>query len=82
MNKNIRRCLNIHTETYLTSIDDFAVDVVEFPEVYAAFLYRLEHGVKTLMFGVDCAEVTKEEFLAMVDANLDTYVNNYMKEYN
>ena len=81
MNKNLRRCLNIDTETYLTSIDDFAVDVVEFPEVYAAFLYRLEHGVKTLMFGMDRAEVTKEEFLAMVDANLATYAEHYTEEY-
>lgn len=81
MNKNIRRCLNIHTETYLTSIDDFAVDVVEYPEVYAAFLYRLEYGVKTLMFGMDNAEVTKEEFLAMVDANLASYADLYTQEY-
>jgi len=81
MNKNIRRCLNIHTETYLTSIDNFAVDVVEYPEVYAAFLYRLEYGVKTLMFGVDNAEVTKEEFLAMVDANLASYADLYTQEY-
>ena len=81
MNKNLRRCLNMRTETYLTSIDDFVVDIVEYPEVYAAFLYRLEHGVKTLMFGVDCAEVTKEEFLAMVDANLATYAEHYTEEY-
>ena len=82
MNKNIRRCLNIHTETYLTSIDDFAVDVVEFPEVYAAFLYRLEYDVKTHMFSMDFTKVTKEEFLAIVDANLVSYVESYREEYN
>ena len=79
--ENIYRCLNVETETYLTCIDDFAVDVVEFPEVYAAFLYRLEHDVKTLMFGVDRAKVSKEEFLDMIDANLATYAEEYTEEY-
>ena len=76
------RCLLISTDTYQTSLDDFMVDVVEDGEAYGAFLYRLGYGVKIFMFGVDKADVTKEEFLAMVDANLASYVNSYMEEYN
>lgn len=76
------RCLIISTETYQTSLDDFMVDVVENADAYDAYLYRLEYGVKTHMFGVDKAQATKKEFISLVRANLDTYVNNYMKEYN
>ena len=34
------------------------------------------------MFGVDNADVTKEEFLAMLDANLTSYAESYLEEYN
>ncbi|MBQ9070892.1 MAG: hypothetical protein IJY23_06060 [Clostridia bacterium] len=34
------------------------------------------------MFGVDNADVTKEEFLAMVDANLTSYADSYIEEFN
>ena len=75
------RCLLISTDTYLTSLDDFMVDVTEDGEAYGAFLYRLGYGIKTFMFGVDKADTTKKEFLAMVNENLATYVEHYMEEY-
>ena len=75
------RCLLISTDTYQTSLDDFMVDVVEDGEGYGAFLYRLGYDVKTYMFGVDKTDVTREEFLAMVNNNLATYADHYTEEY-
>lgn len=75
------RCLLISTDTYQTSLDDFMVDVVEDGEAYGAFLYRLGYGVKIFMFGVDKADVTREEFLAMVVDNLASHANYYTKKY-
>jgi len=54
------------------------VDVVENAVTYGAFLYRLGYGVKTYMFGVDKADVTRE-FLAMVNDNLATYAATIWK---
>ncbi len=76
------KCIGVFTETYQTSIDEFMVDVVDTPECYGAFLYRLGYGVKTLMFGVDKADTTKKEFLALIRANLATYVARYIEKYN
>ena len=75
------RCLLISTDTYQTSLDDFMVDVIEDGEAYGAFLYRLGYGVKTFMFGVDKADTTREEFLAMVNENLASYAERYTQEY-
>ena len=75
------RCLMISTVTYQTSLEDFMVDVVEDGEAYGAFLYRLGYGIKTFMFGVDKADTTKKEFLAMVKENLATYAEDYTEEY-
>ena len=75
------RCLLISTDTYQTSLDDFMVDVVENVDSFDAFLYRLGYGIKTFMFGVDKADTTKKEFLAMVKENLATYAEYYTEEY-
>ena len=44
-------------------------------------MYRLGYGIKTFMFGVDKADITRKEFLDMVNENLATYAEDYMKEY-
>ena len=39
------------------------------------------HSVKIFMFGVDKADTTRKEFLAMVNENLATYAEHYTEEY-
>ncbi len=75
------RCLMISTDTYHTSLGDFMVDVVENAVTYEAYLYHSAYGVKTLMFDLNKADVTKEKFLAIVNANLASYVDLYTQEY-
>ena len=75
------RCLLISTDTYQTSLDDFMVDVVENVDYFDEFLYRLGYVIKTFMFGVDKADTTKKEFLAMVKENLATYAEYYTEKY-
>ena len=77
---DMEKCQNFTIEAYITAVSDFMVDIVEMEDVFEAYLYRNGYGVKSLMFGVDKAQTTKEDFISLVSANLHTHIDHYMEE--
>lgn len=44
-----------------------------------AWLYRIDYGIKSLMFGLSkSSTITEEEFLRMVENEVDSYKDDYM----
>lgn len=72
------------TWTYKYS-DGFMVDITKHDNIFEAWLYHKDYGIKELVFGVDVSDVpTLEEFAEMVQGNLenendiDGYIEDYM----
>ena len=67
--------------------EEFFIDIHEKPDMYEAWLTRKNYGVSSLMFGVpkvqpvDNSVMTPEEFLDMVERNLEEYEAYYDEEY-
>lgn len=64
------------TTTY--EYGEFRVDIVDNGTEYEAWIYKNNYGIKSLMFGAPRHQQTMEEFINIVQANLETYE----KEYN
>lgn len=62
--------------------DDFVVEIPDDPmeDVYDAWIYRKDYGVKHYMFGVEKSAVTEDEFIALVRNNFDEYAQIYEEE--
>ena len=62
----------------------FLVDIVENKELYYAWLYHKDYGIKELMFGsAKDQHPNIDDFIDMVEANIDNqyYVLGYKDEY-
>lgn len=70
-------------ETY--AYKDFIVEICKEEcqgfESYCAYLHREDYGVKDYMFGVDVNGHTLEEFIELVEANLEDYIMGYEEAY-
>lgn len=65
-------CYAFDTEHY--------IDIIEKDETYEAWLYKRDHGFKTLMFGVPIPQQSKEEFIQIVTANVLQYIPMFYEE--
>ena len=77
---------DIATDTYCCH-DGFLFDIVDNSlhgvvtgDRYASYIYREDYGVKILMFGTG-HDVSKEEFVDMVIANLDEHKKLYDESF-
>ena len=68
------------TETYWCG-GDWLVDVVTTPDNFEAYLYHKNCGVKKLMFGMPIEQQSYEEFIEIVEGNVDDYTGPYLEEY-
>ncbi len=55
----------------------FNVDVVTERGKHAAWIYHQGYGVKEFMFGVPEERYSRDEFLALVEENYETYARQY-----
>lgn len=72
----------IKTETFCTpwNGDLYCVDICEDSEARSAWLYRSNCGVKTLMWGEDIKQTSRDDFLDMVFCNLPDYIDGYEED--
>lgn len=70
---------NISITTY--ECGEYMVDIATTSDSYEAWIYRKEYGVKDLMFGMPQAQQTLDEFLDIVEANIEDYAKGYDEEY-
>ena len=69
------------TRTYKPSADSpYTVDIVTLGDTYEAWLYHDGYGVKNLMFGVPIAQQTYEQFVYLVELNMEEYIGIYAEE--
>lgn len=72
---------NIKTETY-RFMGHFCIDVVETSEVFEAYIYDDQYGIKKFMFGVQNTDgYTKERFMQFVVNNAEDYMKSYIEKY-
>jgi GH43 family beta-xylosidase len=72
----------ITIETYQYD-DEHYIDVVknESENTYEAWVYITDLDTKMMMFGVDCDTTSHDEFLVMVEANAEEYIEGYDANY-
>lgn len=63
--------------------DDFFVDIIVDKANHHrdAWLTHRDYGVSVLMFGEDVKQHTHDQFIRLVELNLDGYIKDYMAEY-
>lgn len=72
---------NIKTETY-RYMGHFCIDIVETSEVFEAYIYDDQYGIKMLMFAVQNINgYTKERFKQFVVNNAEDYMKSYIEKY-
>ena len=67
-------------ETYWHGGDWF-VDIVTTPDNYEAYLYSKGCCIKELMFGMPIKQQSYEEFIEIVEGNVNDHTEIYIKEY-
>lgn len=74
--------VNSNIETYRVN-EEFCVDIVETDTMYESWLYSSLYGIKSLMFGTDKSDYTKQEFVEMVEKAVwnDGFIENYIEDY-
>lgn len=72
--------INIKTETYDLG-DDFFVDIVDTGKTYDSYIYRTNLGFKDFIFGVDKSSCSHSEYLAMLNRNVDEYIEDFAEQY-
>ena len=70
---------DIKTITYDVEFRNFMVDVVETDFGFEAYIYKNDHGIKSLMFGIGEKDINK--FMEFVEANLLEYMSKYEDDY-
>lgn len=75
--------INIKSETFCTPWNGklYCVDICEDAEERSAWLYNANCGVKSLMFGEEVKQESREAFLDCVFSNLPYYIEDYEDEY-
>ena len=75
----MKRIDSLKTTTYEDG--DFLIDIVETADVYEAWLYRKDYGVKDLMFGMLKKDYSEDRFLNFVIVNLEWHEEFYDKDH-
>lgn len=72
---------NFKIETF--EFESWIVDIVTTDTNYEAWIYRSEYGVKMLMFGMPKEQQSYDEFIDIVEGNLETneYQSMYLYDY-
>lgn len=70
-------------KTTVYEYGNFYIDITNDGELLEAYLYHKDYGVKNLMFGACLEQFSYDEFVEMVESNLEyePYICNYMKEF-
>jgi len=75
--KNLENVKFIEVYEYDT---EHYIDIIETDEIYEAWLYRRDYGVKTLMTADFIVQISKEEFMHYVTANVLHYFPFFNEE--
>lgn len=84
--KAMKKTREYITTTYKADEEGFCVDIVQrINNTYDAWIYEESYGIKMYMFGNEIGRTksckTYNEFLDLVDANIENYINIYREEY-
>lgn len=60
--------------------DEYCIDIITTNDTYEAWLYQYNCGMKSLMFGMPIPQQSKEQFLEIVEANVEDYIPLYCDE--
>ena len=73
----------IKSETFCTTWNNklYCVDICEDAAERSAWLYNANYGVKSLMWGEEIDQQSRESFLDLVFSNLPDYIGDYEEEY-
>lgn len=73
----------IKTETFCTAWNGklYCVDICEDAEERSAWLYNSNYGVKSLMWGEEIGQRSRDEFLNLVFSNLPDHIEFYEEQY-
>ena len=74
---------NTLLETYL--FGDYIIEVckegTDWLETFGAYLQREDYDVKSYIFGIPTSDITLEEFVKLVEANIEDYIHSYNEDY-
>lgn len=72
----------ITTNTYQTK-NNFFIDIVTKPleSYYEAWIYNDKYGIKELMFAVPAKQQSYEQFLEIVENNIDDSISVYVYDH-
>lgn len=75
--------VGIKSETFCTTWNGklYCVDICEDADERSAWLYNVNCGVKSLMWGEKIEQTDRDDFLDMVFSNLPDYIEDYEEEY-
>ena len=59
----------------------YVVEIIDDKSMREAWLYHVDYGIKSLMFGIDVNEQSNGEFLELVKDNLLDYIADYEYRY-
>lgn len=59
-------------------INDYIVEIDKTGKYIECWLYKKDYCIKIFMFGID---TTDDDYLDILIANVDEYIENYEKEY-
>lgn len=69
------------TTTYTCEYDDFMVDIVVTDSVVESWIYREEIGIKFYMIGAPIEQCSMDEFIEVVEGNLEVFKDIYNEEF-
>ena len=74
---------DIIVKTYQISDDErWFIETVEADEIYDAYIYDINCGIKMYMFGINKKDMAYNDFLEIVESNIEDYYETYNEEYN
>lgn len=67
------------TITY-SYVKEFCVDIVETDEMYDAWIYEKNTGIKSYMFGITKDDYDYDEAKKLIEKNVNQYIPIYLQE--
>ena len=71
----------VRTSTYKTRFSGFLVDIVSDGKLYHAWLYHEEFGVKSCVVGAFKKDITRDDFIDVVDSDLERHIELYKNDH-
>lgn len=73
---------NFKTTTYHYK-EKYYIDIVERETMIDVFLYNIDYGVKSLMFGLLKKDIANINIIELIENNLinESYISDYIEEY-